>query len=154
VENLRQLPDFGFTFDLLVLARQLPLARALVRPLPEVTFVLDHCGVPDINSGVLDPWREHITALADAPNVHCKVSGLVAYTDPSGWTVDDLRPWFNHVVDAFGWERIVWGGDWPVCTLAAPLSRWVAASHELTAHATEDQRARFFHANAERLYRL
>ncbi|HEY0947527.1 MAG TPA: amidohydrolase [Opitutaceae bacterium] len=153
-ENLRLLPEFGFTFDLCVLPRQLPATITLVERCPKVTFILDHCGVPDVKGRTFEPWRTHITQLAAFPNVACKVSGLVAYADAATWTVDDLRPWFEHVVFVFGWDRLVWGGDWPVCTLSAPLARWVEATHALTANATEEQRAQLYHRNAERLYRV
>lgn len=152
-ENLRRLPALGLTFDLCVLARQLPLARALADACPEVTFILDHCGVPDVKGQAFDPWRADLTALAARPNVHCKISGLVAYA-AADWTVADLRPWIDHVLACFGWDRLVWGGDWPVCTLGASLNRWVAATAELVAHASADERAHLYHLNAERLYRV
>jgi predicted TIM-barrel fold metal-dependent hydrolase len=153
IDDIRRLPDFGFSFDLCVLARQLPVAIALVQACPQVTFILDHCGVPDVKSGNLDPWRSHIRALADLPNVSCKLSGLVAYANAS-WTMVDLQPWVAHVLASFGPDRVVWGGDWPVCTLGAPLSRWVEATRQLTAGLPPDEQARLFHRNAERLYRL
>lgn len=153
IEHLRLLPQFHFTFDLCVLARQLPQAIALADACPAVTFILDHCGVPDVKGRAFDPWREHLRALAARPNVSCKISGLVAYAGPD-WTVADLRPWVDHALACFGWDRVVWGGDWPVCTLGAPLGRWVAATHELTASASYEQRAKLYHRNAERLYRL
>lgn len=153
-ENLRRLPDRGYTFDLCVLARQLPAALALVRRCPRVFFILDHCGVPDVKGGVLDPWRDDLARLADLPNVACKVSGLVAYADPERWTDDDLRPWVEHAIGRFGWDRVVWGGDWPVCTLSASLRRWVECAARLVAGATEDRRDRLFRRNAERIYRV
>jgi predicted TIM-barrel fold metal-dependent hydrolase len=84
----------------------------------------------------------------------CKISGLVAYADPQTWTVADLRPFVEHVIEAFGWERVVWGGDWPVCTLSATLAQWVNATQELVAGASETERAALFHRNAERIYRV
>jgi predicted TIM-barrel fold metal-dependent hydrolase len=153
-ENLRQLPDFDFSFDLCVLARQLPQAFALVKQCPRVTFILDHCGVPEVKAGSLDPWRENITRLAAEPNVNCKISGIVAYADPALWTAGDLKPYVDHVLASFGWDRVVWGGDWPVCTLSASLAEWVAATKALTRQATEEQRAKLFHRNAERIYRV
>lgn len=152
-ENLRRLPARGLTFDICMLARQLPLARELADACPQVTFVLDHCGVPDVKGRAFDPWRDEIRALAERPNVNCKISGLVAYAD-ANWTTADLRPWVEHVIACFGWDRVVWGGDWPVCTLGAPLSRWVAATAELTAGASADERAKLYHRNAERIYRV
>ncbi|RXK53614.1 amidohydrolase [Oleiharenicola lentus] len=153
IEHVRLLPEFGLSFDLCVLARQLPQAIALVDACPHVSFILDHAGVPDVKGRAFDPWREHLRALAERPNVACKLSGLVAYAGPD-WTVADLQPWVEHVIACFGWDRVAWGGDWPVCTLGASLARWVEATRELTAGASESERARLFHRNAERLYRL
>jgi predicted TIM-barrel fold metal-dependent hydrolase len=152
-ENLRRLPALGLTFDLCTRASQLPIAAELVDACPSVTFILDHCGVPDVKGRAFDPWRADLRALAQRPNVSCKISGLVAYA-AANWTVADLRPWVEHVIASFGWDRVVWGGDWPVCTLGAPLSRWVEAIKELTAGASVDERARLFHRNAEHLYRV
>lgn len=153
-DNLRLLPRHGLTFDLCALPRQLPNARKLVERCPEVTFILDHCGIPDVKGRTFEPWRTDLARLAEQPNVHCKVSGLVAYADAATWSADDLRPWFDHVVACFGWDRLVWGGDWPVCTLTAPLEGWVDATRALTAAASPVQRARLFHLNAEKLYRV
>jgi predicted TIM-barrel fold metal-dependent hydrolase len=153
VDDVRRLPEYSFSFDLCVLARQLPAAIALVQACPQVSFILDHCGVPDVKSGILDPWREHISTLAALPNVACKLSGLVAYAD-ANWTLADLRPWVAYVLTSFGPDRVVWGGDWPVCTLGASLSRWVEATRQLTAGLSPDDQAKLFHRNAERLYRL
>jgi predicted TIM-barrel fold metal-dependent hydrolase len=153
-ENVARLGRHGLTFDLCTLPRQLPVVAGLVRKCPDVQFILDHCGIPDVKSGGLDPWRDHIRQLAAMPNVACKVSGVVAYGDPEGWTVDDLRPFVDHAIACFGFDRLVWGSDWPVCTLTADLGRWVAASHALVADASADERARLFGGNAIRLYRL
>jgi predicted TIM-barrel fold metal-dependent hydrolase len=152
-ENVRRLAAHQLTFDLCVLARQLPLAAALARQCPGVQFILDHCGCPDVQGGALDPWRSHLAELAALPNVACKISGLVAYAG-AGWTPEMLRPWLEHVLAGFGWERVLWGGDWPVCLLTATLQQWVAAVDQLVALATEDQREKMFYKNAERIYRI
>lgn len=152
-ENLRRLPRYGLSFDLCVLARQLPVALGLAKACPETPFILDHCGVPDVAGRALNPWRADIAALAALPNVACKISGVVAYAG-ADWTTADLKPFVEHCIEAFGWDRVVWGSDWPVCTLAADLGRWVAATHELLAGASEDEKARLLHRNAERIYRL
>jgi predicted TIM-barrel fold metal-dependent hydrolase len=83
----------------------------------------------------------------------CKISGIVAYA-AADWTVADLRPWAEHVIVSFGWDRVVWGGDWPVCTLTATLKRWVEASDELFSAASPIDREKVFYKNAERTYRI
>lgn len=136
-----------------MLARQLPLAAALVSQCPDVQFVLDHCGVPDVKGKSFDPWRADLAHIAQLPNVVCKVSGLVAYAGP-GWTTDDLRPWFEHTVECFGWERLIWGSDWPVCTLGGTIQDWLAATRELFLSASTDEQDLICWKNAEKIYRL
>ncbi|TGU21914.1 amidohydrolase family protein, partial [Mesorhizobium sp. M4B.F.Ca.ET.150.01.1.1] len=107
----------GLTFDLVVLPHQIPRAIALADLAPDVQFVLDHCGVPDIKGRAEHPWREQIAAIARRPNVVGKISGVVAYADPATWTAETLRPYVEHTIGSFDWDRVVWGSDWPVCTL-------------------------------------
>lgn len=152
-ENVRRISPLGWTFDLCVLARQLPVGRRLAERCPDVQFVLDHCGVPDIAAKAIDPWRAEIAAIAALPNVAAKISGIVAYAG-ADWTVDDLRPYVEHVIACFGWDRVVWGSDFPVCTLTADLSRWVAATRNLLSGTSADEQAKLLHRNAERIYRL
>jgi predicted TIM-barrel fold metal-dependent hydrolase len=154
IENIRALAHYGLTYDLCALPRQLSIVNRLAASAPDVQFILDHCGIPDIKSRQLDPWRKEIAKIAALPNVACKISGIVAYADPQQWTVEDLRPFFSHVTQVFGWDRLVWGSDWPVCTVATDLAGWVAATHELIADATDDQKEALLHANARRIYRL
>lgn len=153
-DNLRRLAATGLSFDLCALPRQLPLMAELAARAPDVQFVLDHCGNPNVKDGELDPWRADVNALAALPNVACKVSGVIAYGRPAGATADDLRPFVEHVIDAFGWDRVVWGSDWPVCTLTANLTRWVDTTMALIAGASADERAALLNRNAERIYRL
>jgi len=154
VENVGTLADYGLSFDICVLARQLPVAINLASRCPRVTFILDHCGVPQVKEKVLDPWRSHIAELAKFQNVFCKVSGIVAYADPQHWTVEDLRPYVEHGIACFGWDRVLFGSDWPVCTLAASFRQWVDALSLITRDAGEANRQKLFHDNAVRVYRL
>jgi predicted TIM-barrel fold metal-dependent hydrolase len=154
IENVRKLEEYGLSFDICVLARQLPIAINLVSQCPGVTFVLDHCGVPQVKERVMHPWREHIQEIARFPNVQCKVSGLVAYADPANWKPDDLRPFVDHVLESFGWDRVMFGSDWPVCTLAARYRQWVETLFSLTQAAGETNQTKLFRDNAIRAYRL
>lgn len=153
-DNIKHLGGKGLTFDLCVLPRQMPQATALVDLAPDVQFVLDHCGVPDIRAGDEQAWRAGISEIARRPNVIGKVSGVVAYADPDTWTVATLRPYVEHTIGAFGWDRVVWGSDWPVCTLGGGLSTWVAATQALVAGASAEERAKLFSGNAKRVWGL
>jgi len=154
IENVRSLEEFGLTFDICVLGRQLPMAINLVRNCPKVNFILDHCGNPDIKARDYDQWRVRMEEIAAYPNIVCKVSGIVVNTDLEHWTVDDLRPAVEHVISVFGWDRVLFGSDWPVCTQAASFKQWVEALDFLTSNASESNRRKLFQENAERVYRL
>jgi len=153
-DNLRRLGGTGLPFDLCVRPDQIDKAIALADLAPDVQFVLDHCGVPDVKGRAEHPWRERVAAIARRPNVVVKVSGVVAYADAATWTVDDIRPYVEHAIDSFGWDRVVWGSDWPVCTLTASLSTWLAALQAITRGASVDERDKLFAANARRVWRL
>jgi len=154
LKNVAALPDYGLSFDICVLARQLPIAIKLISSCPDVIFILDHCGVPQVKERNLDPWRSHIAEIAKFPNVSCKISGLVAYADPQSWTAEDLRPFIDHAIGSFGWDRVMFGSDWPVCTLSASYRRWVEALQAITQGAGEVNQRKLFHDNAVRVYRL
>lgn len=153
VENIRHLPDYDLSFDLCVRADQLPIGQMLVERAPDVSFILDHCGVPDVTGAGLDPWRENIRRISKLPNLNAKISGVVAYSGPD-WTVETIRPYVEHMIECFGWDRVVWGSDHPVVTLTGSLTRWVAATREIIKGASEDEQARLLHRNAERIYKV
>jgi predicted TIM-barrel fold metal-dependent hydrolase len=152
--NVRLLEKYELTFDLCVLARQLPLATKLSAKCPNVQFVLDHCGVPDIASGEIDSWRRSITEIAKFSNVACKISGVPAYCAPGQATLEAVRPYVEHCLEQFGWDRVVWGGDWPVCTISSDLRTWVNVSRELIAAAGEGDQRKLLHGNAMAIYGL
>jgi predicted TIM-barrel fold metal-dependent hydrolase len=154
IENVRSLAGHNLSFDICVLVRQLPFAIRLVSRCPDVTFILDHCGVPQVREKILDPWRANIREIAGFPNVCCKISGLVAYADPKNWTAEDLRPYVDHAIECFGWDRVMFGSDWPVCTLSASFRQWVDVLLLLTRSAGEANQKKLFYDNAIRVYRL
>lgn len=153
-ENLQRLVPLGLTFDLCLRADQLHLGVRLARLVPNLVFVLDHCGNPDINGSGLDPWRAALAEIARLPNVVGKISGLVNHCDP-GWNAETLRPYVEHMIDCFGWDRLVWGSDHPVATLTGgTLGDWVAATRAIIETASDDEKAALLHRNAERIYRV
>ncbi|MEM1084928.1 MAG: amidohydrolase [Verrucomicrobiota bacterium] len=154
VDNLRRLAPRKLSFDLCVLAHQLPIATRLAKACPEVSFILDHCGIPPIADGGLTSWRPDIAELAHLPNVACKISGVLAYCDPPNATTDAVRPYVEHCIESFGWDRVVWGSDWPVVTTSSSIREWVAISREIVADETLENREKLFHRNARRIYAL
>ncbi len=152
--NISRLSGTGLTFDICVLARQLPLAMELADACPEVRFVLDHCGVPDIAGGAFEQWATDISALAKRQNVHAKISGITAYANPDGWTQQELWPFFDHTVASFGVDRIVWGSDSPVVELGGGLENWVALTHAFTLSWSAGERDALYRKNAMRLWDL
>lgn len=154
VRGIRLLPRFGFTFDLCLTHGQLAAVIRLVRQCPDVRFILDHGGKPDIKSGRLDPWRAELRELAALPNTWCKLSGLATEADPARWTAEDLRPYIDHVMTCFGPDRVLFGGDWPVSTLATDYPRWVETVDAALAGCTPDELHRVYVRNAEQVYRV
>jgi L-fuconolactonase len=154
VTGVRLLPEYDLSFDLCIRADQLPSTVSLARQCPDTQFILDHCGKPAVSARVLDPWRRDLAALAALPNVYCKVSGLVTEANHQHWTAEDLAPYVDHVLAVFGEDRVVFGGDWPVATLASTYPRWVETLDLLTARLGDAARRKLWAENARRFYRL
>lgn len=154
VRGVQLLEKFGLSFDLCVNHRQLANTLQLVRQCPRVRFVMDHIAKPDIKNRVLDPWRAELRELAQFPNVWCKVSGLVTEADFQRWTPADLQPYLDHVIACFGFDRVMFGGDWPVATQATDYPRWVRTLDAALGGASPDERRRLYVRNAENFYRV
>ena len=159
-ENVSRLGALGLSFDLCVLQRQLPLALDLVRACPQTTFILDHCGVPEISAndapagaGFL-AWEKSIRALAAEPNVNGKISGITAYAPEPLRNAQGLRPYIETMLEAFGLARLVWGGDWPVVNLGDGLLAWSNITRELLSELTDDERTLILSTNAKKIYRI
>ncbi|MEU8792314.1 amidohydrolase family protein [Streptomyces sp. NPDC048643] len=144
----------GLVYDLLVLPHQLPACARAAADHPGLTFVLDHLGKPPIASGVLEPWASAVRALAALPNTACKLSGLVTEADPARRTPDDLRPYADTALAAFGPGRTMFGSDWPVCTLAATYGEVLEIAEELTTALSPGEREAVFGRTATRVYGL
>jgi L-fuconolactonase len=154
VQNgLAAVAEAGLVYDLLVKPHQLAAAVEAARRLPGCTFVLDHLGKPPIASGELQPWADAVRLLASLPNTVCKLSGMVTEADRS-WNVEDLKPYADTVLDAFGPERLMFGSDWPVCRLAATYAEVGAAAGELMAGLSPAERREVFAGTAVRTYGL
>ncbi|MEU8706523.1 amidohydrolase family protein [Streptomyces sp. NPDC048565] len=154
LRGLRAVAAAGLVYDLIVLPHQLPAAARAAALLPELTFVLDHAGKPPVARRTTHPWAGRLRALAALPNTACKLSGLVTEADPRSWTVEDLRPYTDILVEAFGPGRLMFGSDWPVCRLAAGYTEVLDAASELTRPLGPDARRAVFAGTAQRVYKL
>jgi L-fuconolactonase len=154
VRGVQLLHAHGLSFDLCINHLQLANTVQLVRQCPDVSFVLDHVGKPDIKARLLDPWRAEMRELSRMENVQCKLSGLATEADHAEWKSSDLRPYIDHVVDCFGFNRVMFGGDWPVSTQATDYARWVATLDEALRGCSPDELRKVYVGNAERFYRV
>ncbi len=154
VAGVKLLANFGFTFDLCIRHDQLRGVAKLVEFVPEVTFILDHFGKPDVRGKQTEPWATDFKTLAAFPNVVCKLSGLTTEADWNHWQSDDLKFYVEHTLDTFGFDRILFGSDWPVSTLATTYPRWVETIFDMTSFASPAERTKLFQTNAERIYRI
>ncbi len=152
--NVREIGRRDLVFDMCFLARQLPIAMELASACDNTRLVLDHCGVPDIAGGALDPWRDHMREIAALPHVTCKLSGLLAYCAPGEASLETIKPYVDHVLEVFGPNRIVWGSDWPVVNLANGLPDWLAVTQRILDGLSLDEAGRIAGENAERVYRI
>ena len=126
----------------------------LVEQVPDLRLVVDHVAKPLIASGTMEPWATDMAAVAAIPDVYCKLSGMVTEADHSDWSVEDLEPYVAHVVDQFGFERLMWGSDWPVCLLAAIYDQVLRAAVDAVGPMSDEQRAGLMGQNAVEFYRL
>ena len=125
VRGLALLEEFGLAYDILIYSHHLPVAAELAGRLPRQRFVLDHLAKPGIRRGERQVWERDLRALAAHPNVWAKLSGLVTEADWERWMPSDIRPYLDVAFDCFGWERLMIGSDWPVCTVAADYARTI-----------------------------
>ncbi len=152
--NLASIGARGWAFDVCVLARQLPIALDLAKACPNQPLVLDHCGVPDIAGDAFEAWAGGMTALAALSHVNVKLSGISAYCAPGTANLSTLQPWVDHVLNAFGPERMLWGGDWPVVNLGVGLPDWIALTRDLLQGLSPFEQDQIGRATARRVYRL
>ncbi|MBN2001338.1 amidohydrolase family protein, partial [candidate division KSB1 bacterium] len=156
MRGVEKLAAYSLTFDILIFARHLPAAIEFVGAFPNHKFVVDHIAKPFIKDGILEPWKQHMIKLASFPNVMCKLSGMVTEADWKNWCVKDFEPYLDTVFTAFGPDRVMFGSDWPVCTVAATyrqvmelVGKWLEKKN-----ATPRVKENFWGGNAAKFYRL
>ena len=154
IAGLKLLAPHDIGFDICVFHHHLPNVIKMVSRCPEVRFVLDHIGKPAIKAGLIDPWRQDLKELASYPHVHCKISGVVTEADHKNWTREQLKPYICHAIEVFGFDRVMYGGDWHVMELACKYPEWVdIVDWAMSGVSAEDQR-KLYCDNAIRFYRL
>ena len=143
-------------FDFLIKPHQLEPTLTILREFPRLRAVVDHVAKPDIQSRAIEPWRSLMRRVASHENVYCKLSGMVTEAQHERWTPDDLAPYVEEVVRAFGAERLMFGSDWPVCTLAGSYARVLTAleANLLPLGLSDAASARIFGGSAWEFYRL
>lgn len=154
VRGVNLLADMGLSFDVNVHHSQMKEAAEFCSRVEDTVLVLDHCGKPPIAAGEMEPWRTHLNEIARNPNAHCKLSDLPVEADHESWKADDLRPYVDAVVEAFGFDRLIYAGDWPVCTQATTIERWVAFLDDHFSGVAETELRKLYRDNAARVYRL
>ena len=170
MKGIRELGKRGLLFDICIRPAEIKDTVELCRQNPETIFMLDHCGNADpyvVNGQrnrdashpdstfvhTRESWQEGVQQMGKLENVYCKISGIISRTE-TGWDAETLAPTVNACIDSFGEDRVVFGGDWPVCTLGASLSEWVEALRKIVNNRPEFLQKKLFHTNAERLYNI
>jgi len=154
ISGLQRLARHGLTYDLLVHTRHLRHARTVAEKCPDLWLVIDHLAKPPIAKHGFKEWAREFKPLAAYPNMYCKLSGLVTEANWNSWTADDLRPYVECALDAFGAKRLMFGSDHPVCLLASPYARVLESFQEILAGIAEEDRNLIFAENARTFYRL
>jgi L-fuconolactonase len=154
IKGIRLLGELGMSFDICVRPGELLDAAKLIDACPDTRFILDHCGNANVQAPDHSQWTRDIAAVAKRKQVVCKVSGIVVSAKPGAWSVDDLAPIVNHTLEVFGPDRVMFGGDWPVCTLAASYKQWFEALKTIVHDRSEPEQRKLFPDNAVRFYGL
>ena len=154
LRGLESLKQYDLRYDLLLYPKHISIAIDVVKRFPEQPFVLDHIAKPFIKDGALEPWESDIRELASFDNVSCKVSGMVTEAAWGAWKQDDYRPYLDVVFDCFGFDRLMFGSDWPVCTLSGSYNQVVGIVEDYIAELSDDEQAKVMGGNATEFYQL
>jgi L-fuconolactonase len=157
VKGIQLLGELGLSYDLCIRPAELPDFVKLVDQCPGTRFILDHCGNPNKNftDKQWETWRANMAEMAKRKNVVCKISGFIVNGWEKGkWKADELAPAVNSTIEAFGVDRVMFAGDWPVCTLVATYKEWLTALREIISSRPEADQRKILHDNALKQYGL
>lgn len=154
LRGISKLEKYNFSYDILIFTDQLPYALDFVKAFPQQSFVIDHLAKPLINKQIVGNWRTYIEKIASYKNVYCKISGMVTEADWKHWKKEDFKIYLDSVVEAFGIDRLMYGSDWPVCTLAANYGEQFAIIQEYFSSFSRSEQDQLFGRNASSFYHL
>ena len=154
VNGLREVAARGLAYDFLVRPQHLKYVPEIMDKVPDLRSVIDHIAKPLIAEKIVEPWLEDLREVANIPGMMCKVSGMVTEADMENWTPDDLAPYVAHVLGMFGYDRLMYGSDWPVCLQGGSYQQVIGAARKTLSSLTAEESAAVFGGNAARFYRL
>ena len=152
--GIDELRNWKLSFDLLIYEDHLPQTITFVDRHPNQIFVLDHIAKPRIREGSFHPWREYLIELGRRENVYCKLSGMVTESNWINWTAEEMQPYVETAIEAFGPQRLMFGSDWPLVTLASTYPRWINTIRSAITGLTPDERSWILWQSATRAYEL
>jgi L-fuconolactonase len=155
LKSLQLIADADFPFEFLTYTRHLPYVLQALKSVGPLRAVIDHISKPEIRERKLEPWKQFMAQTAQHGNLYCKLSGMITEADPLHWSVQDLRPYIEHIVDCFGWDRVIFGSDWPVCLLAGTYDQVIEALIEVLRPCMDrPSEDKLFGMNAANFYKL
>ena len=154
IKGVQILADYDYSFEICIQHYHMKNAIKLVEQCPKVDFVLGHIAKPDIIDQRFEPWKSDLKRFSEFPNVVCKMSGLVVEADMEKWTKEDLKPYIDYVIECFGFDRIAFGGDWPVVTKAAELTKWIETLDLALTPYSRVEKEKLYHDNALKIYKM
>jgi L-fuconolactonase len=144
----------GYTYDILIKESDLKHTLDFIKSLPNNKFVIDHIAKPDIKNGSIGKWSNYMKVIAQYPNVYMKISGMTTEADWTGWQKEDFYIYLDHILGAFGVDRVMYGSDWPVCLLAATYAQQLDILKSYTLKLSSTEQEKIFHTNAVNFYGL
>ena len=153
-KGISLLKNYNLVYDILIFEHQLANTIRFVDQHPEQQFVVDHIAKPKIKKNELEPWAKNIKELAKRENVSCKISGMVTEADYKLWTEEQLNPYFETILEAFGPSRLLFGSDWPVCLVATNYSNWLELVKKTISNFSKEEQDFILYKNAQRIYNI
>ena len=154
LKGISKLESYNYTYDILIFPHQLGATLEFVKRFPNQKFVIDHIAKPYIKDGFYEGWATLMKEVGKHENVHCKISGMITEADFNSWTPDQMQPYMELSLEAFGSDRLMYGSDWPVCLVAGNYSKVKTLAMEFISKLSIDEQKAFMGGNAIQFYNL